>query len=52
MRRIFLTAAQSFFGTMLFLTLRFDLWKAFALPSLFLIQFFPTGLDLLASRSR
>lgn len=29
---------------MLLLTLRFDLWKAFALLSLFLIRFFPTGL--------
>ena len=42
---IFLTAAQSLFGTVLLLTLRFDLWKAFALLSLFLIQVFPTGLD-------
>ncbi|WP_137935432.1 sodium:proton exchanger [Mesorhizobium comanense] len=37
---IFLTAAQSLFGTVLLLTLRFDLWKAFALLGLFLIQFF------------
>ncbi|MBY0322063.1 MAG: hypothetical protein K2X72_25280 [Reyranella sp.] len=37
---IFLTAAQSLFGTVLLLTLKFDLWKAFALLSLFLIQFF------------
>lgn len=36
---IFLTAAQSLFGTVLLLTLRFDLWKAFALLGLFLIQF-------------
>lgn len=37
---IFLTAAQSLFGTVLLLTLRFNLWKAFALLGLFLIQFF------------
>ncbi|WP_262030851.1 sodium:proton exchanger [Microvirga sp. Mcv34] len=36
---IFLTAAQSLFGTVLLMTLRFDLWKAFALLILFLIQF-------------
>ena len=37
---IFLTAAQSLFGTILLLTLRFSLWKAWALLVLFLVQFF------------
>ena len=37
---VFLTAAQSLFGTVLLLTLRFSLRKAWALLVLFLIQFF------------
>lgn len=37
---IFLTAAQSLFGTVLLLSLRFNLWKAWALLVLFLLQFF------------
>ena len=37
---VFLTAAQSLFGTVLLLTLRFSLWKAWALLVLFLVQFF------------
>lgn len=36
---MFLTAAQSLFGTVLLLTLRFSLWKAWALLTLFLVQF-------------
>lgn len=36
---IFLTAAQSLFGTVLLLTMRFDIKKAWALFTLFLIQF-------------